>query len=65
MISQSLSDLDAENILEALNDGHTEITAEETVESSLNQDITGWSSQWNLKLENIFKLPPILPKFAA
>ncbi|XP_071133040.1 jerky protein homolog [Mytilus edulis] len=62
MISQSLSDLDAANILAALNDGNMEITAGETVESSLHQDITGWSSQWNSELENIFKLPPIIPK---
>lgn len=45
MISQSLSDWDAANILAAINGGHMKINAGETVEFSFNQDITDWSSQ--------------------
>lgn len=63
MVSQTFSDLDAAEILAALNEDRVEITQTESVVSIIESNSeSSWSSPWNVELENIFKLPPVVPK---
>lgn len=63
MILQAISDFDTATILAALNEGSVDVATTDGEQSIIEYDTEQHgSTHWNVELDNIFKLLPVIPK---
>lgn len=61
VIPQAISYFDAATILAALNEACVEVATTDGAQSIIEYDTEQhWSIHWNVELDSIFKLPPVI-----